>query len=91
MENNDNLMKLDDWIWRNRIQYRAFAREIGVSPSVLTNIAKRKQKPRLDIALLIYHYTNNEVSINDMLPEGMHEEILSRPSHKVFRDPRERK
>lgn len=52
---------LDRWLKRNVPNISAWARELGVEPSYVCHLRRRRRKPSLEVAFRIEDVTRNEV------------------------------
>ncbi|WP_439817649.1 3,4-dihydroxy-2-butanone-4-phosphate synthase [Zavarzinia sp. CC-PAN008] len=77
-------MKLADWLSRAGVPRQEFARAIGVSPSVVTQLCNRKDAwMSRDTALTIARVTAGDVTANDFL------DVAGRPDGDTFARVRE--
>jgi len=67
-------MRLKNYLHENQIKPSVFAEKLGVAPSTITRILKGERTPRIGLVAKITEATNNSVSLNDFLPDG-----ISRP------------
>lgn len=58
-------MKLETYLFQNRIKASAFAAQLGVAPSTITRLLKGERSPRLDLIMLIKEKTGGQVTAED--------------------------
>jgi len=59
-------MDFRKWKKKNRWTATAIAKEIGVSPSTITGVELKLNKPSLLLAKAIVRFTDGEVSLSDL-------------------------
>ena len=59
-------MDLREWQIKERWTATAIAKEIGVSPSTITGVALKLNKPSLMLAKNIVRFTKGEVTLEDL-------------------------
>lgn len=60
-------MDLDEYLWRNKITRKDFAKKIGMTPHSLSSIVAGKVSAKLYTAINIVEATKGEVSYKDLL------------------------
>lgn len=60
-------MDLDEYLWRNKLNAKEFARQCGLSQATILFVKKKRVIPRLDTAMKILQHTNGQVTFEDML------------------------
>lgn len=58
-------MKLDDWLWANKLRRSAFAEMAQISKGYVTNLCDGKVRPSLEMAQRIAAVTNGQVQPQD--------------------------
>jgi transcriptional regulator with XRE-family HTH domain len=67
-------MKLDYYLWRNKIKHSEFAKKIGVSATSLSAYINKRRQMTLVTALKIHFETKMDVPLYELLlPEEMEE------------------
>jgi len=62
-------MKLDDYLVKNNLTQKEFAKTTGIHPVNLNKYIKGKKIPNISTALKIREATNGEVDISDLVEE----------------------
>lgn len=62
-------MKLDEYLWRNKIKRKDFAKKTNIEPHSLSNIVNGRVSPKLYTAINIVEATEGIVSYRDLLRE----------------------
>jgi len=76
-------MDLDEYVWRKKMTLKKIALDTGICAVTLSNIKASKITPKLSTALKICIFTNGEVTIEELLPKEMQEEIKN---YKITHD-----
>ena len=63
-------MKLDRYLWENKISQKDFSKSIGISLRCLWLIVHNQSTPSLLNAMKIVKATDNQVSYEDLLSES---------------------
>lgn len=61
-------MQLKEFLEKNSISVRAFAKSIGVTPTAVLAYSTHTYAPRLDVAIKIALASKGEVKVADQLP-----------------------
>lgn len=69
-------MELNEWMWRNKVTKRAFAKALGIHHQTAFIIASRKHTPSLFTALAAQKYTKGEVSLFELLSDKDRKKFL---------------
>jgi transcriptional regulator with XRE-family HTH domain len=62
-------MKLDYYLFKNKIKQNEFAKKLGIKPAHLSRIVNNKVTPHLELAILIQDLTQGEVPCEDLVKE----------------------
>lgn len=68
-------MILSDWLKRNELTRRDFAKRIGVSPIMITEYCNGTAWPKRETMIAIARETNGEVTANDFMPKPEEEAV----------------
>lgn len=68
-------MDFDEWTWRKKISLKTVSDAIGICGVTLSQIKNRKVSPQLHTALMIYEYSDREITLEDLLPEEKKDRI----------------
>ena len=60
-------MDIDEYIWRNRISCRQFARDLDMGSAALNRLKNFKQYPTLATALKVVKHTKGEITIRELI------------------------
>lgn len=71
-------MKLDYFFFRSKINQKDFAKIVGLLPSQISDISRRKYEPQLFNALKIHYASGKKVRLEDMLNEEHLKELYLR-------------
>jgi hypothetical protein len=63
-------MNFEDYLWYHKLTNKEASIALGLDYASVANLKKRNRVPRLDTAMLVHEYTNGEVSLDEMMPEG---------------------
>ena len=63
-------MDLYEYLWRNKITQKDFAKRIGIEPHNFGKLVAKKTLPKLITAIKICEATSNKVSYKDFLRDG---------------------
>lgn len=70
-------MDLDEWMWRNKCSIREIAEGTGLSMQTIFNLKRKSKSPTLNTGVAVCIFTNNEVQIQDLIPEEDKKTILN--------------
>lgn len=59
----ENPKQLKEYLEEKHISQIAFAKDIGVSPSMISRYVNRRSKPSVDVMIAISEMTNSEVGL----------------------------
>ena len=66
-------MKLREYLQEQKISQRELARRLSISYSYIYMIMSGTRRPSVDVAREIVKMTNNEVTLDELLPAKQHE------------------
>ena len=73
-------MMLDEYLFRNKKKYNAFADEIGITYRSLWNILNNGSDMKLSVALKIEKATKGEVTCIELLPKSFLDDLADKNS-----------
>ena len=69
-------MQVDEYLFRNKITKKSFAKRLGISQSMMCALAQRKHTPTLMLAIKIIKESQAAVHLVDLLKDADREKLI---------------